>query len=112
MGTADVCIDHMADWPIDKSDDLKKLLGWPSTRESTSRDQPLLVAVIGEIPLQDTHDPVKRLYDKFGPKRLLGEPIGRWARRTAATPRRWCCTATSCHTSPQRIGAGSLAAPH
>jgi hypothetical protein len=26
MGTADVCIDHMADWPIDKSDDLKKLL--------------------------------------------------------------------------------------
>ena len=105
MRTAEDCIDHMANCPINKSDDLKKLLALAEYPRVYVKISHLRSLSKEKYPYKDTHDPVKRLYDKFGPKRLLGEPIGRWARRTAATPRRWRCTATSCHTSPRRIGA-------
>lgn len=67
----DVCIDHMADCPIDEPQSLKKLLAlaryprvyvklshlWSLSRES--------------YPYRDTHAQVRRLYDAFGPRRLM-----------------------------------------
>ncbi len=71
MRTADVCIDHMANCPINKSDDLKKLLALA--------EYPRVYVKIGHFwslskekyPCKDTHHQVKRLYDKFGVKRLM-----------------------------------------
>ena len=71
MGTADVCIDHMADWPIDKSDDLKKLLAlaeWPRDYVKIGHHWSLSKE---KYSYRDTHNQMKRLYDKFGVKRLM-----------------------------------------
>ena len=67
----DVCIDHMASCPIDRPDELKKLL--------TLARFPRVVVKISHLwslskqayPYRDTHDQVRRLYDAFGPQRLM-----------------------------------------
>jgi predicted TIM-barrel fold metal-dependent hydrolase len=67
----DVCIDHMADCPIDQPDELKKLLAlarWPRVRVKISH---LWSLSRQKYPYKDTHDQVKRLSDAFGPPRLM-----------------------------------------
>ena len=67
----DICIDHMADSPVDKPEKLKKLLAlarYPSVYVKISH----LWSLSQEpYPYRDTHDHVKRLYDAFGPQRLM-----------------------------------------
>ena len=66
-----VMIDHMADSPIDKPQELDKLLAlerYPKVFAKISHTWSLSKQ---EYPYADTHAQVKRLYDKFGPKRLM-----------------------------------------
>jgi predicted TIM-barrel fold metal-dependent hydrolase len=67
----DVCIDHMADCPIDQPDELKKLLAlarWPRVFVKISH---LWSLSRQKYPYKDTHEQVKRLSDAFGPSRLM-----------------------------------------
>jgi predicted TIM-barrel fold metal-dependent hydrolase len=67
----DVCIDHMADCPIDEPDELRKLLAlarWPRVLVKISH---LWSLSRQKYPYKDTHDQVKRLSDAFGPSRLM-----------------------------------------
>jgi L-fuconolactonase len=67
----DVCIDHMADCPIDQPDELKKLLAlarWPRVFVKISH---LWSLSRQRYPYKDTHEQVKRLSDAFGPSRLM-----------------------------------------
>jgi predicted TIM-barrel fold metal-dependent hydrolase len=67
----DVCIDHMADCPIDQPDELKKLTAlarWPRVFVKISH---LWSLSRQKYPYKDTHDQVKRLSDTFGPPRLM-----------------------------------------
>jgi predicted TIM-barrel fold metal-dependent hydrolase len=67
----DVCIDHMADCPIDQPDDLKRLVAlarWPRVFVKISH---LWSLSQQKYPYKDTHDQVKRLSDAFGPPRLM-----------------------------------------
>jgi predicted TIM-barrel fold metal-dependent hydrolase len=67
----DVCIDHMADCPIDQPDELKKLVAlarWPRVFVKISH---LWSLSRQKYPYKDTHDQVKRLSDAFGPPRLM-----------------------------------------
>lgn len=67
----DVCIDHMADCPIDRPDDLKKLLALARYPRLTVKLSHLWLLSKQEYPYRDTHDQVKQLYDAFGPQRLM-----------------------------------------
>ncbi len=67
----DVCIDHMADCPIDEPDELKKLLAlarWPRVFVKISH---LWSLSRQRYPYKDTHEQAKRLSDAFGPSRLM-----------------------------------------
>jgi predicted TIM-barrel fold metal-dependent hydrolase len=67
----DVCIDHMADCPIDQPDQLKKLMAlarWPRVFVKISH---LWSLSRQKYPYKDTHDQVKRLTEAFGPQRLM-----------------------------------------
>jgi len=64
-------IDHMADSPIDQPQELEKLI-------ALKRHPKLFVKVSHTwslskqpFPFRDTHEQVKRLYDAFGPQRLM-----------------------------------------
>jgi predicted TIM-barrel fold metal-dependent hydrolase len=70
-GTLDVCIDHMADCPIDQPDELKKLLRLARYPRVYVKLSHLWSLSKQEFPYRDTHDQVRRLYDAFGPKRLM-----------------------------------------
>ncbi|MDX1980391.1 MAG: amidohydrolase family protein [Bryobacteraceae bacterium] len=66
-----VVIDHMADSPIDKPGELEKLLAlkrYPKVFVKISHAWSLSKQ---QYPWADTHAQVKRLYDAFGPKRLM-----------------------------------------
>jgi predicted TIM-barrel fold metal-dependent hydrolase len=66
-----VVIDHMADSPIDKPQELEKLLAlrrYPKVFVKISHTWSLSKQ---PYPWADTHDQVKRLYDAFGPSRLM-----------------------------------------
>ncbi len=66
-----VVIDHMADSPIDKPDQLEKLLAlkrYPKVFVKVSHTWSLSKQ---PYPYADTHPQVKRLYDGFGPKRIM-----------------------------------------
>jgi L-fuconolactonase len=67
----DVCIDHMSDCPIDQPEELKKLLAlarYPRVYVKLSH----LWSLSRQIyPYADTHEQVRRLYDAFGPERLM-----------------------------------------
>jgi predicted TIM-barrel fold metal-dependent hydrolase len=67
----DVCIDHMADCPIDKPDELKKLLGLARLPRVFVKISHLWSLSRQKYPYKDTHDQVKRLSDAFGPPRLM-----------------------------------------
>jgi L-fuconolactonase len=67
----DVCIDHMADCPIDKPDEWKKLIALAQYPRVFVKISHLWSLSKEKYPYKDTHDQVKRVYDKFGPKRLM-----------------------------------------
>jgi predicted TIM-barrel fold metal-dependent hydrolase len=67
----DVCIDHMADCPIDQPNELKKLLALARFDRVFVKLSHLWSLSRMEYPYRDTHDQVKRLYDAFGPQRLM-----------------------------------------
>ncbi|HXG10547.1 MAG TPA: amidohydrolase family protein [Gemmataceae bacterium] len=67
----DVCIDHMADCPIDRPDELKKLLALARYPRVYVKISHLWSLSRQKYPYADTHDQVKRLYDAFGPQRLM-----------------------------------------
>jgi predicted TIM-barrel fold metal-dependent hydrolase len=67
----DVCIDHMADCPIDQPEELKKLLALARFPRVFVKISHLWSLSKQKYPYADTHDQVKRLYDRFGPQRLM-----------------------------------------
>jgi predicted TIM-barrel fold metal-dependent hydrolase len=67
----DVCIDHMADCPIDQPDELKKLLALAKFPRVFVKISHLWSLSKQEYPYKDTHDLVKRVCDAFGPKRVM-----------------------------------------
>jgi predicted TIM-barrel fold metal-dependent hydrolase len=69
--SVDVCIDHMADCPIDKPDELKTLLTLAKCPRVFVKISHLWSLSKEKYPYKDTHDQVKRLYDQFGAKRLM-----------------------------------------
>lgn len=67
----DVVIDHMADCPLDRPEELKKLLDlarYPRVFVKVSHTWSISKQ---EYPYRDTHAQVKKLYDTFGPRRLM-----------------------------------------
>jgi predicted TIM-barrel fold metal-dependent hydrolase len=67
----DVCIDHMADCPIDRPDELKKLLALAKFPRVFVKISHLWSLSREKYPYRDTHEQVKRLYNQFGAKRLM-----------------------------------------
>jgi L-fuconolactonase len=67
----DVCIDHMADCPIDKPDELKTLLALAKYPRVFVKISHLWSLSKEKYPYKDTHDQVKRLRDAFGANRLM-----------------------------------------
>lgn len=67
----DVCIDHMSDCPLDKPEELKKLLALARYKRVYVKLSHLWSLSRQEYPYRDTHDQVRRLYDAFGPQRLM-----------------------------------------
>jgi predicted TIM-barrel fold metal-dependent hydrolase len=66
-----VVIDHMADCPLDQPEELKKLLAlarYPKVFVKISHTWSLSRQ---EYPYRDSQRQVKRLYDEFGPSRLM-----------------------------------------
>ncbi len=66
-----VVVDHMADCPIDQPGELAKLIAlarYPKVFVKISHTWSLSKQ---PYPWADTHDQVKRLYDAFGPRRLM-----------------------------------------
>jgi predicted TIM-barrel fold metal-dependent hydrolase len=67
----DVCIDHMADCPIDQPEELKKLHRLARHPRVYVKISHLWLLSKQDYPYRDTHDQVHRLYDAFGPRRLM-----------------------------------------
>ena len=67
----DVCIDHMADCPIDQPEELKKLLALARYPRVYVKLSHLWLLSHQQYPYRDTHDQVRKLYDAFGPQRLM-----------------------------------------
>jgi predicted TIM-barrel fold metal-dependent hydrolase len=70
-GRLDVCIDHMADCPIDQPDELAKLLRLARHERVFVKLSHLWSLSNQDYPYRDTHDQVRKLYDAFGPQRLM-----------------------------------------
>ncbi len=70
-GQLDVCIDHMADCPIDQPEELKKLLVLARYPRVYVKLSHLWMLSKQDYPYRDTHDQVRKLYDAFGPERLM-----------------------------------------
>jgi predicted TIM-barrel fold metal-dependent hydrolase len=67
----DVCIDHMADCPIDQPAELAKLVALARFPRVFVKISHLWSLSRQKYPYRDTHDLVKRVYDAFGPQRLM-----------------------------------------
>ncbi len=67
----DVCIDHMADSPIERPDELEKLLALARYPRIYVKLSHLWSLSHEGYPYRDTHEQVRRLYDAFGPRRLM-----------------------------------------
>ena len=67
----DVCIDHMADSPPESPNELKKLLALAKYARVFVKISHLWSLSKEKYPYKDTHAQVKRLYDEFGPERLM-----------------------------------------
>ena len=66
-----ICIDHMADCPVEEPEELKKLLRLARYPRVYVKLSHLWLLSHQKYPYRDTHDQVKRLYDAFGPGRLM-----------------------------------------
>lgn len=66
-----VVIDHMADSPADKPDELKKLLSLAKFPKVFVKISHMWSVSKQEYPYRDSQAQVKRLYDTFGPQRLM-----------------------------------------
>ena len=67
----DVCIDHMSDSPIEKPEELNKLLALARYPRVYVKLSHLWSLSSQPYPYRDTHEQVRRLYDAFGPQRLM-----------------------------------------
>ena len=67
----DVCIDHMADCPIDQPNEWKKLVALAKYPRVFVKISHLWSLSQQKYPYKDTHEHVNRVYDAFGPKRLM-----------------------------------------
>jgi predicted TIM-barrel fold metal-dependent hydrolase len=67
----DVCIDHLADCPIDRPDELRKLLALARCPRVFVKISHLWSLSRQPYPYLDTHGLVRRVYDAFGPQRLM-----------------------------------------
>jgi predicted TIM-barrel fold metal-dependent hydrolase len=67
----DICIDHMADCPIDQPEELKKLLALARYPRVFVKISHLWMLSKQKYPYPDTFDQVKRLHERFGPQRLM-----------------------------------------
>ncbi|HEX3728091.1 MAG TPA: amidohydrolase family protein [Pirellulales bacterium] len=67
----DVCIDHMADSPIDRPDALQKLLALARHERVYVKLSHLWSLSREPYPYRDTHEQVRRIHDVFGPRRLM-----------------------------------------
>jgi predicted TIM-barrel fold metal-dependent hydrolase len=67
----DICIDHMADCPIDQPEELRKLLALARYDRLFVKISHLWSLSREPYPYRDTYDQVKRIYDAFGPQRLM-----------------------------------------
>jgi predicted TIM-barrel fold metal-dependent hydrolase len=67
----DVCIDHMADCPIGDQEKLAKLLDLKRFPRVYVKISHLWVLSKEAYPYRDTHEQVHKIYDAFGPKRLM-----------------------------------------
>jgi predicted TIM-barrel fold metal-dependent hydrolase len=70
-GRLDVCIDHMADCPIDQPQELARLLALARYARVFVKISHLWSLSHEAYPYRDTHEQVRRLYDAFGPQRLM-----------------------------------------
>lgn len=70
-GGLDVCIDHMADCPIDRPEALASLIALARYPRVYVKLSHLWSLSRQDYPYRDTHDQVRRLYDVFGPRRLM-----------------------------------------
>jgi len=66
-----ISIDHMASCPIDAADELRKLTDLARFPEVYVKISHTWRASNQEYPFRDTWDLVKKLYDVFGPQRLM-----------------------------------------
>ncbi len=106
-GALDVCIDHMADCPIDKPDELKKLLALARYPRVYVKLSHLWSLSREAYPYRDTHEQVRRLYDAFGPQRLMWGTDWPAVEDYCGYGRRWPCIGTRSSSSTTRIAAGS-----
>jgi predicted TIM-barrel fold metal-dependent hydrolase len=67
----DVCIDHMADCPIDKPDELKKLLALAKFPRVFVKISHLWSLSKQQYPYKDTYELVKQVHGAFGPNRIM-----------------------------------------
>jgi predicted TIM-barrel fold metal-dependent hydrolase len=67
----DVCIDHMADCPPGRPDELQKLLALARFPRVFVKASHLWSLSREPYPYRDTHELVRRVYDAFGPRRIM-----------------------------------------
>jgi predicted TIM-barrel fold metal-dependent hydrolase len=67
----DVCIDHMADCPIGDTENLTKLLALRKLPKVYVKISHLWSISREAYPYRDTHEHVRKIYDTFGPERLM-----------------------------------------
>jgi predicted TIM-barrel fold metal-dependent hydrolase len=67
----DVCIDHMADCPLGRPDELQKLLALARFPRVFVKVSHLWSLSRERYPYRDTHEQVQRVYDAFGPRRIM-----------------------------------------
>jgi predicted TIM-barrel fold metal-dependent hydrolase len=67
----DVCIDHMADCPIDQPDELKKLLALAKFPRVFVKISHLWSLSRQKYPYKDTYELVKQVHGAFGPSRIM-----------------------------------------
>jgi predicted TIM-barrel fold metal-dependent hydrolase len=66
-----VVIDHMADCPADQPEELKKLLSLAKFPQVFVKISHMWSVSKQEFPYRDSQKQVERLYDTFGPQRLM-----------------------------------------
>jgi len=70
-GDVQVCVDHMAWPPVDRPEMLENLLRLAQYPEVCVKISGTWAVSRDDYPYRDTHDAVKRIYDAFGPERLM-----------------------------------------